>query len=114
MAGRSGARAEKSKLSTATCTAGLHTQAGCGTETVKHTHNPRSGCTNGSRLVLEPTGMLVSPSHVHFAVAMTSIALRSVHGVGAESAPSTMQHNLGSPANFLTRLEFGALCRGRP
>ena len=66
MAGRSGARAEKSKLSTATCTAGLHTQAGCGTETVKHTHNPRSGCTNGSRLVLEPTGMLVKPESCPF------------------------------------------------
>ena len=32
---------------------------------------------------------------------MTSIALRSVHGVGAESAPSTMQHKLGQPGQFL-------------
>src|SRR6516225_9780449 len=50
MAGRSGARAEKSKLSTATRAAGLHTQAGWEAETVRYTHNPRSGCANGSRV----------------------------------------------------------------
>src|SRR6516162_10164047 len=37
MAGRSGARAEKSKLSTATRAAGLHTQAGWEAETVRYT-----------------------------------------------------------------------------
>ena len=35
MVGRTGARAEKSNLSTATCTAGVHTQAGWETETAR-------------------------------------------------------------------------------
>src|ERR1019366_1833679 len=37
--GRTDARAEKSNLSTATCAAGLHTQAGWEAETVRHTDN---------------------------------------------------------------------------
>src|SRR5215469_13240505 len=47
MAGRTGARAEESNLSTATCAAGLYTQAGWEAETVRNTDNPRSGCANG-------------------------------------------------------------------
>ncbi len=45
--GRTDARAEESNLSTATCAAGLHTQAGWEAETVRHTDNPGSGCANG-------------------------------------------------------------------
>jgi len=44
--GRTGARAEKSNLSTTSCAAGLHTQAGWEAETVRHTDNPGSGCAN--------------------------------------------------------------------
>ena len=52
--GRTDARAEKSNLSTTSCTTGLHTQAGWEAETVRHTDNPGSGCANGGMLVLEP------------------------------------------------------------
>src|SRR5215472_6917200 len=48
MVGRTDARAEESNLSTATCAASLYTQAGWEAETVRHTDNPGSGCTNGS------------------------------------------------------------------
>src|SRR5438445_492416 len=51
--GRTGARAEKSNLSTAACAAGVHTQAGWEAETVRHTDNPGSVQT-AAVLVLEP------------------------------------------------------------
>ena len=54
MVGRTGARAEKPNLSTATRAAGLYTQAGWEAETVRNTNNPRSGVQMAAALVLEP------------------------------------------------------------
>jgi hypothetical protein len=42
------ARTEKPNLSSATCAAGLHTQAGWEAEAVRDTNNPGSGCADGS------------------------------------------------------------------
>src|ERR1700674_5097259 len=47
MVGRTGARAEKPNLSTATRAASLYTRAGPEAETARNTNNPRSGCANG-------------------------------------------------------------------